>query len=421
MARFADSAMIAALRHRNYLIFTLGAAPSLVGGWTQRIALAWLTWELTHSGTWLGLLAFTDLFPTVVITPFAGALADRMDRIKMAMISQVLQLGQAVALSVLTFSGVITIGWILALSLVLGVFTAFNVAARLAMIPNLVEREHLTAAIAFNAAVFNAARFVGPAIGGLLIVTWGVGAAFLFNALTFVGFIVALANIENVTADGGMRRQAGLFRDVWEGMVYSVRHPGIGPAFITVIATGFALKPFADLLPGFAGPVFGGGAGALAKMTSSIGLGALVSALWLAQRARVAGLTHITIASLGIGGVAILVFTMTTWYWLALVCCFVGGATMTIGGTGTQSLLQNAVEGSMRGRVLSLYGVIFRGVPALGALVIGWISAYIGLPAAVAAGGVVCLIAYAWCMRGRREVARILETDKPPVSASARA
>jgi predicted MFS family arabinose efflux permease len=414
MARFADSAMIAALRSRNYLIFTVGAAPSLVGGWTQRIALGWLTWELTQSGTWLGLLAFADLFPTVVITPIAGALADRMDRIKMALISQVLQLAQAVALSVLTLTGLITIGWIMGLTLLLGIFSAFNTAARLAMVPNLVERRHLTAAVAVNAAIFNTARFIGPALGGILIVAGGVGSAFVFNALTFVAFIFALCKIRVVTADDAPRSKRSLLSDVWEGLSYAARHPGIGPALITVTAAAFAMKPFADMLPGFAGSVFGGGAGTLAKMTSAVGLGALVSALWLAQRARVAGLTLITIATLGIGGAALIVFALTRWYWLALVCCFIGGAMMTVGGTGTQTLMQNAVDGAMRGRVLSLYGVIFRGVPALGALIMGWVSEYIGLSAAVASGGALCLVAYVWCMRDRRTVARILEVDAVP-------
>jgi predicted MFS family arabinose efflux permease len=181
------------------------------------------------------------------------------------------------------------------------------------------------------------------------------------------------------------------------------------------------MKPFADMLPGFAGSVFGGGAGTLAKMTSAVGLGALVSALWLAQRARVAGLTLITIATLGIGGAALIVFALTRWYWLALVCCFIGGAMMTVGGTGTQTLMQNAVDGAMRGRVLSLYGVIFRGVPALGALIMGWVSEYIGLSAAVASGGALCLVAYVWCMRDRRTVARILEVDVAPARDEARA
>jgi predicted MFS family arabinose efflux permease len=264
-----------------------------------------------------------------------------------------------------------------------------------------------------NAAIFNTARFIGPAVGGILIVTGGVGSAFVFNALTFVIFIFALCKIEMVTADAPSRSKGGLLSDVWEGLSYAVRHPGIGPALITVTAAALAMKPFADLLPGFADSVFGGGAGTLAKLTSAVGLGALVAALWLAQRARVAGLTLITIATLGIGGAALIVFALTRWYWLALVCCFIGGAMMTIGGTGTQTLMQNAVDGAMRGRVLSLYGVIFRGVPALGALIMGWVSEYIGLQAAVASGGGLCLVAYLWCMRSRRSVAQILEADAP--------
>ncbi len=184
-----------ALRNPNYGLYTAGNAASLIGTWMQRIAVGWLTWQLTGSGAWLGAMAFADLFPTVIIGPVAGAAADRWDRLRVTKISQALAMAQSIVLFLLTVSGHITIELLLVLTAALGVIAGFNQPARLALIPSLVRREDLAAAVAINSIIFNSARFIGPAVAGLMIVAGGISAAFAANAVSFVFFLVALSRI----------------------------------------------------------------------------------------------------------------------------------------------------------------------------------------------------------------------------------
>jgi MFS family permease len=413
-ARFHASGIGRAFAERNFRLFTIGSIFSLIGQWTQRIGIGWMTWELTHSGTWLGLIAFADLFPTVVITPFAGVIADRIDRRRIMTVTQTLAMLQAIALAALTLTGLIDIWSLFFLALFLGIVMSFNVAARLALMAGIARRENLPAAIGISAAVFNGARFVGPAVGGFIIAEWGVGGAFIFNAFSFFALIVALAMMRDFYREEKATRKGGMFGQIGEGFAYARHHRGIGPMLIVITAVAFGIKPYMELLPGVADHVYGGGAETLAQLTAAAGLGALVVALWLAQRGSMRGLTTIALVSMAVAGIAILVFSVTDIYWLGLVCAFVAGAGMTVSGTGTQTLMQSAVEGTMRGRVMSLYGIIFRGAPALGALLLGTLSEFIGLQPALAIGAATTILVFMWLWRLRRVTARALERD--PVS-----
>lgn len=412
--RLGASGIGRALSERNYRLFTIGSTLGLIGQWTQRIGMGWLTWELTHSGTWLGLIAFADLFPTVVLTPFAGVLADRIDRRRMITVTQFLAMVQAVVLAALTLTGLIEIWSLFVLALFLGIVMSFNVAARLALTTGMSRRENLPTAIGINSAVFNGARFVGPALGGTIIVTWGIGGAFVFNAVSFFATLVALMMMRDLHPDELATRKAGVFSQLGEGVRYAWLHRGINPVLVVSSAVALGVKPFMELLPGIADEVYNGGAQALAELTAATGLGALIMALWLAQRGRLRGLTIIVIASTVVSGAAVLAFSASHIYWLGLICAFVAGGAMTISGAGTQTLMQNAVEGAVRGRVMSLFGLIFRGAPALGALLLGLLSEVIGLQAALAIGGAGAVVVGFLYWRVRHVAGRALERDGVP-------
>ena len=407
------SSVTAALRQRNFGIYMAGSSVGLLGLWVQRVAIGWLTWQLTHSGIWLGIIAFADLFPTMLITPFAGALADRLDRRLMSLVSQALAMVQAFALALLTFAGLIDIWSLLALTLFLGIVYAFNTAARLSMVPNLLETRYVPSAIAIDSAVFNLARFLGPAIAGAIIVNWGVGPAFLFNALSFVCFLAALYHIRMIRHETGGKKTGGVMSQVLEGFRYARDHPGIGPMLVIIFAMAVGVKPFLELLPGFADAVFDRGAQGLAYLTAVAGLGAFTTALWMAQRGTAVGLTKVVIGALVLGGVAIFIFTATDIYAVGLIGAYFAGASVTLGGTGTQTLMQNVVDGAMRGRVMSLYGMIYRGAPAFGALIMGSASEVVGLRAAVAVGGVICIVVAVWMYRHRATMTPALERERP--------
>lgn len=401
-----------ALGNPSYGIYTFGSAFSLIGTWMQRVAVGWLAWELTESGAWLGILAFADLFPTVLIGPLAGALADRRNRLTVVRLSQVLGCLQAVTLFALTAAGAITIEILLALTLFLGVVVAVNQPARLALIPHLVPQEDLPAAVAINSIIFNAARLLGPAAAGALIVTSGVAGAFAANAITFLIFIVALGRVRATeTPRRSGQSRAPLFGDVASGFRYAAGHPGIAPALLLLAAVCLGVRPFVELLPGFAGEVFRAGAPGLALMTSTVGLGAVLGGLWLARRPGRDGLTGVLLWSAFLLAAAILVFAASDSLWLALPALLVTGICMVAQGVGTQTLLQLAVDPAMRGRVMSLYGLILRGGPALGALAMGTASEQVGLAWPLAVGALLTLLVWALLWHRRRGLAAGLEGE----------
>src|SRR5437762_9006148 len=199
--RLLESPLVALpLRNANFGLYSAGSAISLIGMWMQRIAIGWLTWQLTESGFWLGVIAFADFFPVILVGPIAGAAADRWDRLKVVKISQAISLLQATALVALTASGHINIGLLVALTAFQGFIVAFNQPARLAMVPYLVPEADLASAVAINSVIFNLARFVGPMLAGLAIVWSGVAAAFAANAISYVPFLLALARIRGIPA-----------------------------------------------------------------------------------------------------------------------------------------------------------------------------------------------------------------------------
>lgn len=402
--------IVSALRNPNYGIYTAGSATSLIGTWTQRVAVGWLAWQLTQSGAWLGAVAFADLFPTVVIGPIAGAVADRWDRLRVIKTSQTLAMLQSFLLLGLTLSGAMTIGWLLALTAFLGMVAAFNQPARLALIPSLVPPADLGAAVAINSIIFNSARFIGPAVAGFLIVGGGVATAFAANALSFTAFLFALSRMRLQTeAPPPPLGRLGFFTAIVDGLRYVIGHPGIGPLLLLMVAVSLCARPFIELLPGFAAAVFDTDARGLALLTSTVGAGAILGGLWLAQRGRTAGLTTVVIGHTMILALALLAFVSSTDLWIAVPALAVTGWCMVTAGVGTQTLLQLSVEQAKRGRVLSLYGLIFRGAPAIGALAMGTLSERIGLRWPLAAGAGVLILAVIWAVRQRKQLAAALE------------
>jgi MFS family permease len=398
----------AALSQTNYRAFTIGNAISLIGTWLQRIAVGWLAWQLTKSGTWLGLVAFADLFPTVLLSPVAGALADRFERLRIVLITQVVAMLQAIGLAVLVYADEMTIERLFALTVALGVANALNQPARLALIPSLVEREHLPSAVAINSIVFNSARFVGPAAAGFAIAHGGIGFAFLVNALSYVAFLISLAMIRLTPAELAPTRRS-ILGDTVDGYTYAAKHPGIGPMLALMAITSLCTRAFVELLPGFADAVFDRGPEGLAWLTAATGLGAMAGGLWMAQRPTTKGVTSIIVGNVLLISVALIGFVATRNFEFAFCCLLVAGFSLVVNGIGAQTLVQHAAAPHMRGRVMATYGMIFRGGPALGALVMGTLSSQIGLQLAVGAGAVLCALSWLWARRLRTRMAQALE------------
>lgn len=392
-----------------------GAGIALVGMWAQRIAVAWLAWELTRSTTWLGLIAFADLFPTIILTPIAGVIADRMDRRKLSLISQFAAFLQAIVLTVLVYTDWIDIWSLFFLTFLLGIAMAYATAARLAMVPNLMEAEHVPSALASDAAIYNSARVVGPMLAAALIAFVGIAGAFLVNCLTYLVFLVCLMKIRLVRNES-RGRTGGMLAQTLEGMRYAAKHPGIGPMLVVLTALAISVKPFLDLLPGLADNVFNSGVNGFAQLAAAGGTGAVLCAIWFALRGRIEGLTFITLSALIVGPLGIVLMCISDMFWLGLIGSFIAGSSITLTGTGVQTLMQHSVDGAIRGRVLSLYGMLHRGVPALGALLMGIMGDQIGLQATLIGGALIfCIPVFIWILLRWRRLRSALEG--PPIEA----
>src|SRR5215475_9806706 len=293
------------LRNPNFGLYSVGSAISLIGMWMQRIAVGWLTWQLTGSGFWLGIVAFADFFPVVVIGPLAGAAADRWDRLTVVKISQTLLLLQASLLFWLTANGSMTIELLVGLTVFQGAVVAFNQPARLVLVPSLVPQADLATAVAINSVVFNLARFIGPACAGPLIVWSGVAAAFAANALSYLPFLAALAHIRIKPTESFDSKRRHLITDLKEGIRYTASHPAIAALLVLLTALGIGGRPLSELLPGIAADVFNSGAGGLSLLASSMGGGAILGGLWLGQRAHSSDLTRIAVVSSVLAAVAL--------------------------------------------------------------------------------------------------------------------
>jgi MFS family permease len=398
------------LRIRNYRVYTAGNSVSLVGTWMQRISVSWLAWELTHSTLWLGWVAVADLLPTLLLSPVAGLLADRVDRVRLIWLTQVIAMTQAAFLAVLTYAGVIDIVSLFALTLALGAVNAVNQPARLALIPNLVERASLPSAVAINSLVFNGARFVGPALVGPLVHYGGFGLAFAVNSVTYLAFIAALTRV-NVAADRAAPAPARreLWSDTLAGYAYAMRHPGIGRMILLFAVTCFSIRGFIELFPGFADVVFE--RGDPTWLMATLGLGAVAGGLWMVRRPGIHGLTALIMGHTFLIGLAVLGFAATANYWVALACVFICGFSMVSTGISAQTLIQSAVDPAMRGRVLGFYGMLFRGGPAFNALALGWFSSWFGLRLSVAGGAAICLLYWVWARLRQDAMEAALEAE----------
>ena len=402
--------IVQAFTHRNYRIYAAGNAVSLTGVWMQRVAVGWLAWSLTHSGAWLGIVSMAEFFPVVFLSPLAGALADRRDRVGIIRVTQIAGSIEASLLAVLVYTGAITIELLFGLTLLLGIFNAVAQPSRLALIPTLVDRAALPSALAINAIIFNSARFLGPAVAGVVIAKLSVAAAFTVNAVTYVAFLIAMTNLRGIRALPVAATQ-GVLKASAEAYGYASRHPGIAPMLLLFTITTIGTRGFVELFPGFADSVFGRGPEGLATLTSTVGLGAIFGAGWMLLRPAVSGLTALVLGNTLMISLAILGFTLTDRFTIALPCVFLAGTAMTITGVGAQTLIQAAVDIRMRGRIMALYGMIFRAGPALGAVLMGSLSERFGLRLPLAVGALVSCAFWAWTRLKQKRIAETLETD----------
>jgi len=399
-----------ALSHRDSRIFFGGSALAWTGLWMQRIAVSWLAWELTGSAFWVGMVAFCDLAPAVIVSPFAGAMADRVDRVKLAMWTQLAIAVQALAVAGITASGHMTIFILLGLEVIGGIAASFAQPARQTLMPGIVPRADLPAAVAANSLCFAVARFIGPALAGPVIALWGVVPAIAANAVGYLISGLSLLLLRVAAAERqGHPASASLWGEVTAGIGYAARHKGLGPLLLFAALAAILLRGVQEILPPFVAWVFGRGAESLAVLTACFGVGALIAGLWVAQRGRLEGTTRIAVFAVGAQALATAGFVATGWFPLGMLCAALIGAAASMHGVSAQTLLQSSTDPAYRGRMLSLWGLITRACPALGALALGGLGQVFGLTTPTLAAVVLALGVFAWGLTRLRRVEQELE------------
>ena len=398
------------LKLRNARLFYSGSVICWTGSWIQRIATDWLAWELTQSAFWVGVLAFATLIPSIVVSPIAGAIADRVDRVRLVIVSEFIAAAQAGALVALVLTGTIRIELMVALAFINGAAETFAQPARQCLLPGLVYREYLPGAVALNSLTYNIARFIGPAISGPMILAWGVVPSIAVNGFAFLYAAVTMAMLRiDPSIRRGQSSSHSVLYDAVEGLRYVIRHPGIGPILLFAATAGFTLRSIPETLPPYVAILFGRGADGLATLASCMGIAAMAGGFWVAIRGRLQGLTRVALLAVGMLICGCTLFVSTSSFDVAVIAIIVMGASTPTHGISIQTLLQHSSAPAMVGRVLSLWGMITRAAPAVGALVYGIASEFAGLRVPVLVGCALCLGMWVYTWRKRAAIAAALE------------
>ena len=376
--------------HRNYRLFFAGQTVTLLGAWVQTVALSWLVYRLTHSVFLLGVVTFLSQAPIFFITPFAGMIADRHDRRSVFIVTRALSMLQAAALTVLTLTGNIGIATIMMLALLLGIITAVETPTRQSFTVDMVGREDLRQAIAFNAMMFNLARTIGPAIGGLIVAALGEGLCFLLNTVSYGAVLTSLFMMR--LESRARRPSSRPWDDLKQGFRYVTRHPHIRMVlFLSAICSCFGTSYLA-LMPAFAQDILHQGADGLGYLISAFGIGAVSGAVLVSRlHERHLALTPTIMAVLL--GVSLIAFATTHSLLLAMLLVVPTGFGYLGIAVSSNTQVQSLSDDAMLGRVLAFYAMGALGSPPFGALLLGYISARIGVTHAFMVSGAICLIA----------------------------
>ncbi len=380
-----------ALRHRNFRLFFFGQSISVIGNWMTRLATAWLVYRLTQSVLLLGIVSFSGQIISFVAGPFAGVWVERLNRRKLLVCTQAAAAVQSLALAALTLAHVITLWQIIGLTALQGLINAFDMPGRQSFLVKMVEdRNDLSNAIAINSSMANGARLIGPAIAGLVIGAVGEGWCFLIDGLSYLAVIASLL-LMRITASGTLSNRASMSEQLREGWDYVRTFRPVRTILLLFALISLMGYSYAVVLPVFAGQALHGGATTLGWLMGASGIGALVSALSLAVRKTVVGLTRmIQIASATLGG-ALILFGLSDTFWLSFVLMvFVGFGLMQC-ASASNTIIQSLVPEDKRARVMGYYTMAFFGASPFGSLLAGSLAHRIGAPHTVMVTGTFCI------------------------------
>ena len=389
MSEAAPRRMLGALRHRNYRLFLVGQIVSTVGTWMQTVALPWLALELTHNGFLVGLVLASQFLPVLLLTPFAGEIADRVRKRTVLLCTQAAFVVPPFVLFLLTVTGHAQYWMLIVAAIVSGTINALDVPTRQSFVVDMVGKEDLLSAIALNSSVFNASAVIGPSIAGILIALVGVPICFLLNSVSYFAAIAVLLLMRNLPAVVGRPIEEPLRVRLAQGAGYARSEPVVGMLLILVATFSLFTMNRTTLMPLFADQVLHVGAHGFGFLLASMGCGSLVGALTLAFFPHLGADSRRQLWMAGIWVAALLEFSASRIFAVSLVTLFVAGYCQISFVAATNSRIQTLTPDHLRGRVMALYAEALIGVGPIGATQAGALASLLSAPWALAIGALV--------------------------------
>lgn len=379
-------------KNREYSLYFGGQLISQVGTWMQQIALSWLTYKLTNSALLLAVVSASSQLPSLLIMPFVGVLADRFNRHRIIVLTQISAMLQAGLLAYLTLINQIQIWQLVALGIFMGIITAFDMPVRSTFVMDLVkQKDDLPAAIAMNSSLMNVSRLLGPAIAGFVVASLGEGMCFLINSVSYIAVITALLFIHSNFESKNKRVQSGVISELKDAAVYALNTTPIRAPILLIAVFGFGGMAYATLLPVFVTTI-GGDANTLGYLSSASALGSIIGAGILATQKSVLGMGRLALISSFVYALGLFFFGFSNNLWTALPVLAVLGAAMMLQMGCFNTILQAVVENDKRGRIMSFFSMAFMGVVPLGSLIGGTIANRFGFHTMIFVSAIYCLI-----------------------------
>jgi len=402
------------LRHRNFRLYFEGQGISLIGTWIQRIAVPWFVYHLTGSVFLLGVVDFSGQIPTFLLAPFAGVLADRWNKLRALIVTQLLSMLQALALGVLYFSKNAQIWHFILLNVFLGCVNAFDTPLRQSLLIELVgQKKDIGNAIALNSSMVNMARLLGPSIAGILIAATNEGICFLANAISFVFVVVSLLRMDIPGKNVVEAKRRSIIKDLKDGFSYVFRFPPLRYIVLLLALVSLMGMPYTVLMPIFASKILHGGSHTFGFLMGATGVGASMGAFYLASRRSVIGFVRIIPISAGVFGVGLIAFALSRTFVLSIFMMLVTGLGMILNLASSNTILQTISDDDKRGRVMGFYTMAFMGTAPFGSLLAGTLGSKIGAPNTLILSGASCIlggIIFAAKIKRLRELIRPIYT-----------
>ncbi|TJZ61374.1 MFS transporter [Sphingobacterium olei] len=370
------------LQYPNFRLHTIGQSLSLLGTWMQRLAISWLVYKLTDSIFLLGFVSFISLLPSLVLSPFIGSFIDKRPKYKLVFNTQILLMIQAGLLTLLVFFGKESVVWLSALGFLQGVINAFDVLGRQALLVSLVDgKKDLSNAIALNSSVFNAARMVGPAIGGILLSTYGELVCFFINFLSFIPVITTLLLMRVKEEPNTGLSGTSNWRGLVDGFDYLKRSPHIASLIVIMAFSSLFVIPYTSLLPAVARDLFLGDETTFSWFESAAGLGAMIGAVNMARLKSGENLRYRVLFAALMMGVSLILLAFSHFLLSALIFTVCVAFAMMMQNSSINTYIQTHALPAYRARIMSYYVMAFQGIFPIGSLLIGGIAEMMGIKA----------------------------------------